>query len=114
MVRVESISLTNHSIKEDKYCPFRLLRDYAGARATYLEDDEPFFVHTDWSLVKTAVFRNVLKQSLEAENLNSNLYDCHSFRIGRASDLLKLNLSLESIKSLGRWKSNSVYAYLKV
>ena len=39
-------------------------------------------------------------------------YDTHSLRIGCAKDLQKAGLSVESIKDIGRWKSNAVYQYL--
>ena len=44
---------------------------------------------------------------------NSKLYTFHSERSRRALDLLKLGLSVETIKRLGRWKSNAVFRYLR-
>ena len=48
------------------------------------------------------------KISLDASN-----YDMHSFWIGHANDLFKAGTTVEDIKKFGRWKSNSVYKYLK-
>ena len=44
---------------------------------------------------------------------HSELYLFHGFQSGRASDLLKLGVSVETIKKLGRWHSNAVFRYLK-
>ena len=50
---------------------------------------------------------------LRNSGFNQGLYNCQSLRIGRASDLLKLALSVETIKKLGRWSSNAVFTYLR-
>ena len=57
--------------------------------------------------------RDVLRQVLADSGLNHKLYDIHSFRIGRATDLFKHGWSIEKIKEIGIWKSNAVYKYLK-
>lgn len=40
-------------------------------------------------------------------------YTGTSFHSGRASDLLRFGVPVDTIKKLGRWKSNAVYHYLK-
>ena len=35
----------------------------------------------------------------------------HGIRLGHVTDLLNLGVSVETIKKLGRWKSNAVYVY---
>ena len=58
-------------------------------------------------------FRKVLKSMLTDTGLDSQLYNVHSLRIGRAVDMHeKLHISVESIKKIGRWQSNSVFTYL--
>ena len=44
---------------------------------------------------------------------DDTLYGTHSLRSGRTCDLYKLGLSVETIKKIGRWKSNAVFRYLK-
>ena len=77
------------------------------------QDDEPFFVYSDGSSVKPYQVRKLLRSLLNALDLNGSLYDVHSFRIGRTCDLEKFGYSVDQIKSMGRWKSNAVYRYLK-
>ena len=94
------------------FCPFRLTRNYMNIRSGFENDQEALFVFKDKMLVKPSNVHLVVKQSLHNLNLNEDLYDCHSLRIGRASDMLKLHYSLEEIKFAGQWHSNAVYRYL--
>ena len=118
--RPQKIKITgkeSQNIRELKFqrffCPFELSRNFMAIRGQYNSDDEPLFVFKDKTPVKPSNVRAVLKKSLHDLNLNQDLYDCHSLRIGRVSDLLKLNYSIEEIKFFGRWKSNAVYRYLR-
>ena len=94
-------------------CPYQLMREYGKARGPYQHENDPFFVFSDGSRVTPAHFRACLKLVLEKAGYNPALFSGHSFRIGRSNDLLKLGLSVETIKKLGRWKSNAVFKYLK-
>ena len=88
------------------YCPFTLLCDYLA----YCED---FFIFRGVIPVQPLNFRKTLKQMICLAGLDQSYYLTHSLRAGRSCDLLKLGFSVETIKKLGRWHSNSVYAYLK-
>ena len=101
------------SKKSKLSCPFELLRNYLTQRKSYKTIEEPFFVFRDRTPVKPMNVTTVLKDILRKNNFNESLYSMHSFRTGRASDLLKAGVSVETIKKLGRWKSNSVYKYLR-
>ena len=96
----------------DLYCPFRAVRDYIKVRRKQISDDEQFFIFRDRSPVKLYHFRAYLKKVLKSMGIDQTLYDTHSLRAGRSVDLLKLGLSVETIKKIGRWKSNAVYTYL--
>ena len=78
-----------------------------------MSDDEPFFVFRDHQPVKPCHFRNCLKTCLEACGFDADNYNTHSLRLGRSCDLYRLGLSIETIKKLGRWKSNVVFKYLR-
>ena len=56
----------------------------------------------------------ILRQILSNLNVDAQLYDTHSLRIGRTSDLFKAGWSIEKIKIFGRWKSNAVYRYVSL
>ena len=82
-------------------------------RGDYSSLTEPLFIFRDGSPVRPQHARSVLKMALKNLQLDPSLYNTHSFRIGRATDLFKKGFSLEQIKQYGRWKSNAIYKYLR-
>ena len=68
-------------------------------------------------LTKTPVtprhMNSCLKLMIKKCGFDKNLYGTHSLRAGRTCDLYKLGLSVETIKKIGRWRSNAVFRYLK-
>ena len=95
------------------FCPIKQTKEYLNLRGGYLNNEEPLFVFSDRTPVEAKHVRKLLKLLLKRLQLDHKLYDTHSFRIGRASDLLKNGYSVEAIKMAGRWKSNAVYRYLR-
>ena len=95
------------------FCPVELIREYLNLRGPYQDESEQFFVFSDGSPLKPCHFRDLLKKLLRNLDLDPDLYDTHSFRIGRATDLLKLGYSVESIQKMGRWSSDAVFDYLR-
>ena len=94
-------------------CPYQLLKQYAVLCGGYLCDNEPFFVFADKSPLKPSQLRLCLWLLLIKSGFNHKFYGSHSLRSGRSCDLYHLGLSVETIKKLGRWKSNAVFKYLK-
>ena len=95
-----------------QFCPFTHLKDYIDLRSSYVSIDEPFFVYSDRQPLPSEDVRRVLKIILKKMGLEPINYNTHSIRIGRCVDLQKMNISVETIKSLGRWRSNAVFDYL--
>ena len=95
------------------FCPVKAVLKFMQDRGPYEDDSEPFFTFADKTAVKDHQFRSFLRILLDRLGLDSSLYDVHSFRIGRTCDLEKFGYSVDQIKSMGRWKSNAVYRYLK-
>ena len=87
--------------------PFKLLRQYLSKQGSFRLETEPFFIFADKQPVQAENFRSCLKLCIQRCN-----YNTHGLRSGRSCDLYKLGVSVESIKKLGRWKSNSVFQYL--
>ena len=111
----QKITITgNGNVKEKRnFCPFELTKEYIDVRGSYCQDSDPFFIFRDGSVLKPIHVRKTLRNILERLNLNPALYDTHSFRIGKASDMLKFGYSLAEIRQKGRWASNAVYKYLR-
>ena len=95
------------------FCPMDLVSRYLKQHGNYTQLNEQFFVFRDGTPVLPDMARKVLKSCINNLGLNPRLYDLHSFRIGRASDLAKYHYSVEEIKRMGRWKSNAVYKYIR-
>ena len=91
----------NQSLKGGICCPYQALRKHSSLCPGYLTKSEPFFIFKDYGPVKPIHMRTILKDMLEKTGFDKSLYNCQSLRIGRASDLLKMGVSVESIKRIG-------------
>ena len=100
--------------KEKFFCPFNLTSMYFKLRGPYYSDKEGLFVFRDKSPVQQQQAWAVLKLALKNLNIDDNLYNCQSMRIGSASNLFQFGFSVEVIKRMGRWKSNAVYRYIRL
>ena len=116
-MRPQKIKITANKMVKDyrkrNFCPFRLLRNYIASRGDYRSPQDQFFVFSDGSVVKLMHARKILRDCLKAIGVNEMLYDMHSLRIGRTSDLIKFNYPIEVVKHMGRWKSNVIYKYIR-
>ena len=95
------------------FCPFQLLRTYMRCRGSHSMEAEQFFVFADKTPVKQQHAREFFKDIIKSLNLNPDCYNFQSMHICRATDLLKFGFNIETIKRLGRWRSNAVYKYLR-
>ena len=102
--KVKISALPTNGTHTKYFCPFKLINKYMAIRGSYFNDSEQFFVFKDKTPVKPYHIRNLLRDLLDILNLNSKLYDVHSFRAGRTVDLAKFNYSIERIKEMGRWR----------
>ena len=117
LIKISSTSCgkgNNNTRKVKLPCPYRLLRQYSKKRGGYYRGCEPFFTFSDGSPVKPSHLNHCLKTVIKKAGFNPRVYSSHSLRSGRSCDLFKLGVSVESIKKVGRWKSNAVYRYLNV
>ena len=95
------------------FCPVKCFKEFTAVRPRIKSLQEQIFIFRDGSPLKAEQLRRTLRTILARLRLDPSIYDTHSFRIGRATDLEKLNVDIESIKRLGRWRSNAVYKYLR-
>lgn len=73
-----------------------------------------FFCHADSSPLTRSQFSGVLSKTIHYAGLPVDKFRTHSFRIGRATTLASQGISNETIKLLGRWKSNAVQNYIRL
>ena len=105
---------TNKYVKRAVFCPFQLASHYFELRGGYEEDTDEMFIFKDRQPVLSSHVCKVMRQAITALGLNPMLYNTHSYRAGRAFDLVfKFEKSVEFVKSAGRWKSSTVYKYIK-
>ena len=107
------ISAANKGINKEIFCPFEAITLYMELRGGIKEGSENFFIFRDRSAVKSENLRKILKSCLRNLNLNEDLYNTHSFRLGRTFDLKREGYSLELLKRVGRWRSNAVFRYIR-
>ena len=95
------------------FCPIELLNEYSNLRGEYTTLNEPFFILPNRNPPTANMLREILKAMLTNLKLDPGWYGTHSFRSGRATDLLKEGYSIDEIKTRGRWKSDAVFDYLR-
>ena len=96
------------------FCPFKLLRSYLQARGDYATETEEFFIFRDRSPVQPENVRSTLRRALKNLGLRPELYNTHSFRIGKATEMMSANYTLSEIMRAGRWRSTrSLMKYFK-
>ena len=95
------------------FCPVKYAKKFVSIRPPLKSNKEQFLVFQDNSPLRDYHMRNTLRSVIDKLGLNSNLYDVHSFRIGKATDLMREKMDIEEIKRIGRWRSNAVYDYLR-
>ena len=111
--QIVKIASSGKALPEQRiFCPYTLLREFVSCRPDYCSETEPFFVFRDNSPVQPNQVRVIMKDILRSCGLNERLYNTHSYRAGRAVDLVDLNIPVSIVKKLGRWSSNIVYKYL--
>ena len=102
-----------HSEHNKLLCPYQLLRDFSAVRGGFVTVDELFFTFADRSPVTPRNVNNCLCTIIKEAGFDASLYSSHSIRTGRTTDLYDLDLSVETIKKIGRWRSNAVFRYLR-
>ena len=118
-IRLTALKTTDRFLKCTKtksnnfFCPVDLTNNYMQLRGDYVNDDDPLFIFKDQTPVQPKHVRRILHQVIGKLGLKKKLYNTHSFRSGRATDLLKQGYTVDQIKRQGRWRSNAVYNYFK-
>ena len=83
------------------FCPFKAIRQFLQLRGDYVSQDENFLVFSDKSPITPDHLHRMLRKLLIRIGLQADLYNFHSFRIGRSSDLMLAAVPVETIKQLG-------------
>ena len=83
------------------FCLFNLMWKYFKVQKKWERTDEPCFIFQDGSPVTPVQARQLLRLMLKKLGLNEVLYDMHSLRIGRCSDMV-INWGTQSRRQNGQ------------
>ena len=96
--------------KQTNYCPVVALRQYIKVRGQSIG---PLFKDAQNKPVTRHCLLKHLRSSLELAGFDPKLFNTHSFRSGRATQLAADNVNDKTIKETGRWKSNAYLQYIR-
>lgn len=108
----KSVTLLLSKQSDRIICPLQLLKSYFHVRINSVGNSK-LFVHLNGSALTKYQFCSMLQKSLEFCEISGHIRS-HSFRIGRASDLAKNNVSEDEIKTCGRWNSSAYRSYIRL
>jgi hypothetical protein len=74
----------------------------------------PLFSHFNNMFLSKFQFNAVLKSAMKFVASNIENVKSHSFRIGGATNAMYKGIPYESIKSMGRWKSEAAKKYIRI
>lgn len=98
------------NFSENLFDPYVALADFQARRPQACN----FFVFADGSPVKVEQIRAMFKRVLKLANFDPEIFDFHSYRVGRATELLANSVPFEIVKKWGNWKSDSIWKYFKI
>ena len=94
----------------DAFCPVRTLLAFYAIRPRV---SGALFVNAQGTPFKRIFLAKHLKKLLELVGENPLLFNTHSLRVGRATDLALAGESELRIREIGRWNSNAYLGYVR-
>lgn len=107
---LHSTNFVLRGAKQPEFCPVKSLSEYLAVRPKV---PGPVFVNKLGLPITRFDFAKTLKSSIQLAGLDPSLYNCHSLRIGRATQLAQDNVDHNLIKQTGRWRSSAYLRYIK-
>ena len=74
----------------------------------------PLYSHFNHTFLSRFQFNKVLHKAMEFVAQNVKNIKSHSFRIGGATNAMCKGIPYETIKSMGRWKSEAAKHYIRI
>ena len=93
-----------------RVCPVRALIAFAQVRPNL---PGSFFCHFDGQALTQYQFNATFRKALSFVGLERSSFRAHSFRIGAASCAAARGVSLDDIKTMGRWTSEAARSYIR-
>ena len=108
--RDRTLTLPLPRIPNSPLCPSQAI--YMALSKANSDPRGPAFVLSDSSVITVTQFIHKLKHLLERLGLDASAYAGHSFRRGGASWAFQKGVSVETIRQIGDWRSQSYQKYL--
>ena len=96
--------------KDGSSCPLKLLLRYLTLRG---DAGGPLFCQQSGLPILRRDFDEFLRKALVFNKINPKSFKGHSFRIGAATSAAAQGLSENTIKQMGRWKSDAYMKYIR-
>ena len=104
------VDILLHKNNTDLICPVHNLRCYLAIRGI---GHGPLFVNSKGLRLSRQTVAVELDRMLSKAGFDETVYNTHSLRIGKATDMFLEGASDEYIKQSGRWNTDAWKAYLK-
>ena len=78
-----------------------------------IEPASPLFRFSTGLSLSYSLYNSIIKRLIQLAGLNPSCYSSHSVRAGAATQAARAGLDPDSIKRLGRWRSQAYMAYLR-
>lgn len=98
------------SASSPRYCPVHHLKKYIRLRGS---TPGKLFINITGQPIDRHFFAYHLKTSIAHLGMSPDLYNTHSFRIGRATQLATDHTPDNIIRSVGRWRSSAYQSYIR-
>ena len=73
----------------------------------------PLFRFSSGRVLSYSLYNSIIKRLIQLAGLDPSSYSSHSVRAGAATQAARAGLGPDSIKRLGRWRSQAYMAYLR-
>lgn len=94
-----------------RLCPVAALLSYLALRGP---GEGPLFRFKDGRALTRTRLIDAVRKTLAKAGLNPEAYSGHSFRIGAATTAAACGVPVDTIKTLGRWKSQAYQLYVRL
>lgn len=92
-------------------CPVGAVSEFLKVRQQW---QGAFLVHEDGTPLSRFQFIAIFRKCLEGLQVSVGDYGSHSFRIGAATEAVRLGLPQEVVKRIGRWESQRFLGYVRL
>jgi integrase len=106
----DSTTLKFERVTSGGLCPVRAMERFLAIRP---DKEGPLLIHFGGRPLTRYQFDHMLKKGISNMGLDHKVFSPHSFRIGAATAAAVGGVPIESIKSMGRWKSSAVLLYIR-